>query len=73
METNYLSEMCQSPNAKVDERFTSRFLIWVVLTTIAALILRFIWIFHWPLSIESEGVYYARIAENLVSGQGNKI
>ncbi|HET7106183.1 MAG TPA: glycosyltransferase family 39 protein [Candidatus Acidoferrum sp.] len=29
-----------------------------------------IWIFHWPLSIESEGVYYARIAENLLAGRG---
>ena len=28
------------------------------------------WIHYWPRSIESEGVYYARIAENLLSGRG---
>jgi 4-amino-4-deoxy-L-arabinose transferase-like glycosyltransferase len=29
-----------------------------------------VWIHYWPLSIESEGVYYARIAENMLSGRG---
>lgn len=70
MESNYLSEMRQNLSAKRAERPVSRFLVWVALTSIAALILRFIWIFHWPLSIESEGVYYARIAENLIAGRG---
>lgn len=34
------------------------------------LLLRLFWIHYWPISIESEGVYYARIAENLLSGRG---
>jgi 4-amino-4-deoxy-L-arabinose transferase-like glycosyltransferase len=70
MEANYLSEVRNELSSKGDERPTSRFLLWVVITSIAALILRFLWIFHWPLSIESEGVYYARIAENLIAGRG---
>src|SRR6266481_3132809 len=70
METNYLSEVREELGSKGDERPTSRFLAWVVVAFIAALILRFLWIFHWPLSIESEGVYYARIAENLIAGRG---
>jgi len=47
-----------------------RFALCALLAFILALILRLIWIFHWPVSIESEGVYYARIAENLLSGRG---
>ena len=46
------------------------FTAWTLLAFGAALVLRLIWIFHWPLSIESEGVYYARIAENLLAGRG---
>src|SRR5215813_5241135 len=35
-----------------------------------ALLLRIIWLHYWPLSIESEGVYYARLGQNLLSGRG---
>ena len=47
-----------------------RFAICALVAFAVALALRLIWIFHWPLSIESEGVYYARIAENLLAGRG---
>src|SRR5260221_1113796 len=70
METNYIPEVREGLGPKGDERPMFRFLVWVVLAFLAALLLRFLWIFHWPLSIESEGVYYARIAENLIAGKG---
>jgi len=50
--------------------YSRGFLISVVATFAAALFLRLVWIHYWPRSIESEGVYYARIAENLLSGRG---
>lgn len=65
-------------NAIADDRLTMidsdrtllRFTAWTLVAFAAALVLRLVWIFHWPLSIESEGVYYARIAENLLAGRG---
>ena len=51
-------------------RILFRFTAWTLFAFAAALVLRLVWIFHWPLSIESEGVYYARIAENLLAGRG---
>lgn len=52
------------------DRTLLRFTAWTLVAFAAALVLRLVWIFHWPLSIESEGVYYARIAENLLAGRG---
>lgn len=51
-------------------RILFRFTAWTLFAFAAALVLRLVWIFLWPLSIESEGVYYARIAENLLAGRG---
>jgi 4-amino-4-deoxy-L-arabinose transferase-like glycosyltransferase len=58
------------PPTEAPLRFSSRFLSALAGIVAAALILRIVWIHYWPISIESEGVYYARIAENLLSGRG---
>jgi 4-amino-4-deoxy-L-arabinose transferase-like glycosyltransferase len=50
--------------------YSHRFLLAVAVTFGAALLIRLVWIHYWPRSIESEGVYYASIAQNLLSGQG---
>jgi len=51
-------------------RWSSRFASALIGIVTAALLLRTVWVHYWPISIESEGVYYARIAENLLSGRG---
>jgi 4-amino-4-deoxy-L-arabinose transferase-like glycosyltransferase len=63
----------QQPNDTESRRslpYSRGFLTCVAATFAAALILRIIWIHYWPRSIESEGVYYASIAGNLLSGRG---
>jgi 4-amino-4-deoxy-L-arabinose transferase-like glycosyltransferase len=50
--------------------YSRTFLIAVGTTFGIALLLRLLWIHYWPVTIESEGVYYARLGENLLSGRG---
>jgi 4-amino-4-deoxy-L-arabinose transferase-like glycosyltransferase len=63
-------ETCPHPSPKGWFNSSFGFMAWVAVTFATALVLRLVWIHYWPLSIESEGVYYARIAENLLSGRG---
>src|SRR5882672_5255033 len=70
METDYTAEPRSNSLRYTRLHSESRFLAYVAACFVIALVLRILWICYWPLSIESEGVYYARIAENLLAGRG---
>jgi 4-amino-4-deoxy-L-arabinose transferase-like glycosyltransferase len=68
--TTTVRQKPESVESPISLPYSRRFLISAAATFAAALALRLVWIHYWPRSIESEGVYYARIAENLLAGRG---